>query len=102
MNITQLAVFGDSELVVKKVRSIYHTKHPRMRAYIKLIWYLMDNLFLAFNITVVFRKLNQQDDSLDVATSTFNISIIPQKNYQVEMRYRPSILDNVKNWQVYI
>jgi ribonuclease HI len=33
MKITKLAVFGDSELVVQQVKSIYQTKHPRMRAY---------------------------------------------------------------------
>jgi ribonuclease HI len=91
MNITQLAVFGDSELVVQQVRNVYQTKHPRMRAYRNMIWDLIDNLFLAFNITVVSRELNQQEDSLVVYASTFKVPIIPQTKYEVEMRYRPSI-----------
>jgi ribonuclease HI len=64
-------VFGDSELVVQQVRSIYQTKHPRMRAYKNMIWDLIDNFFLDFNITVVPRDLNQQADSLAIAASTF-------------------------------
>jgi hypothetical protein len=47
------------------------------------------------------RDLNQQEDSLALAASTFKSPIIPQIKYEVEMRHRPSILDNVKHWQVF-
>jgi len=69
-----------------------------MRSYKNMIWDLIDNLFLAFNITTISRELNQQEDSLVVVASTFKEPIIPQTMYEVEMGYRSSILDNVKYW----
>jgi hypothetical protein len=91
-------VFGDFEHIVQQVRNVYQTKNPRMRAYRNLIWDFIENLFLAFNIIVVSRELKQKVDSLDVASSTFKAPIIPQTKYEMEMRYKPSILDNVKHW----
>jgi hypothetical protein len=44
---------------------------------------------------------NQQVDSLAVATSTFRPPEVPNLKYEVEMKYRPSIPDNVKHWQVF-
>jgi hypothetical protein len=45
--------------------------------------------------------MNWQLDSLVIVSSTFKVSIIPQKKYEVEMRYRTSILDNVKHWKLF-
>ena len=38
MKMTELSVFGDSELIVQQIRGIYQTKHPRMRAYRNKVW----------------------------------------------------------------
>jgi len=97
ISITQLEVCGYYEPVVQQVRNVYQTKHSRMRSYINLIWDLIGNFFLSFNITSVSRELNQQEDSLVVNDSTFKVLAIPKTKYKVEMRYRPSILDNVKH-----
>ena len=40
-------------------------------------------------------------DSLVVATSTFRLTQNPLLRYEVEVRYRPSIPDNIKHWQVF-
>ena len=40
-------------------------------------------------------------DSLAVATSTFKPPINPRLRYEIELRYRSSIPDNVKHWQVF-
>ena len=39
-------------------------------------------------------------DSLAVSASNFIITIPPKIKYDVEVKYRPSILDNVKYWKV--
>lgn len=39
-------------------------------------------------------------DSLDVAASNFKPPQNPPLSYEVEVKYRPSIPDNVKHWQV--
>ena len=40
-------------------------------------------------------------DSLVVATSAFRPPQNPLLRYEVEVRYRPSIPDNIKHWQVF-
>jgi ribonuclease HI len=101
MKITKLVAFGDSELVVQQIKGFYQTRHPRMRAYRNQVWDLIDNFYEAFNIFVVLREFNQQVDSLAVAANTFKTPAIPQVKYEIEMRYRPSIPDNIKYWQVF-
>ena len=40
-------------------------------------------------------------DSLAVAASTFKPPINPRLRYEIELRHRPSIPDNVKHWHVF-
>ena len=40
-------------------------------------------------------------DSLAVASSTFRPPQNPLLRYEIEVRYRPSIPDNIKHWQVF-
>ena len=40
-------------------------------------------------------------DSLVMAASTFRPPQNPLLRYEIEVRYRPSILDNIKHWQVF-
>jgi hypothetical protein len=40
-------------------------------------------------------------DSLAVSTSHFRIPILPKLKYDVEVKYMPSIPDNVKYWKVF-
>lgn len=49
MNIDCLTVYGDFELVVKKIRNQFQDKNPRLRSYKKKVWDLMEN-FLVFNV----------------------------------------------------
>jgi len=62
---------------------------------------LIDNFFLAFNIQFFPMEGNSMADSLAIATSHFS----PPQNlflrYEVEVRYKPSIPDNVKHKEVF-
>ena len=40
-------------------------------------------------------------DSLTVVASTFKPPINPRLRYEIELRHRPSIPDNVKHWQIF-
>lgn len=62
---------------------------------------MIENFFEAFNIQFIPRDENRLADSLAVAASIFKPPINPRLSYEVEMRHRPSVLDNVKNWQVF-
>jgi hypothetical protein len=56
---------------------------------------------LAFNISFIPREENTLVDSLAISASLFKIPLLPKIKYEVEIRYRPSILDNIKHWKVF-
>ena len=97
MRIEELAVFGDAELIVHQVKNLYQAKHPRLRTYINEVWNLVDNFFLAFNISFVPREENIMADSLVVSASNFRVPLPPKLKYYVEVKYRSSIPDNFKH-----
>jgi ribonuclease HI len=100
MKIEELAVFGDAELIVHQVKNMYQAKHLRLRTYINEVWDLVDSFFLDFNISFVPRDENTMADSLVVSTSNFKVPLPPKLKYDVEVKYRPSIPNNVKHWKV--
>jgi ribonuclease HI len=99
--IQEVVVFGDAELVVQQVRNAYQTKHPRLRSYKNEVWDLIDSFFLAFNISFIPREENTLADSLAMSASNFKVPLPPKFRYNVEVKYRPSIPDNVKHWRVF-
>jgi ribonuclease HI len=101
MGIEEVAVFGDAELIIQQVRNAYRAKHPRLRSYRNEVWDLIDNFFSAFNISFIPREENTLADSLAVSASLFRIPLPPKIKYGVEIRYRPSVLDNIKHWKVF-
>jgi hypothetical protein len=72
-----------------------------MRNYRFEVWDLIENFFLAFNIYFFPREENTLVDSLFVFYSNFKVPLPTKLKYDVEVKYRPSILDNVKHWKVF-
>jgi ribonuclease HI len=101
MGIEEIAVFGDAELIVQQIKNAYQAKHPRLKSYRNEVWDLVDNFFLDFNISFVPREENVMVDSLAVSASQFRIPLPPKPRYDVEIRYRPSVPDNIKHWKVF-
>jgi ribonuclease HI len=101
MGIEELIVFGDAELIVHQIKKLYQAKQPRLRTYINEVWYLVDNFFFSFNISFVPREENNMEYSLVVSTSKLRVPLPPKLKYDVEMKYRPFIPDNVKHWKVF-
>jgi len=93
-------VFGDSELVIKQVEGAYQTKDVRMRAYRNLVLDMLEK-FQAYSFTIKTRDQNSIADSLAVSASLFVIPIHSSEKYEVEVRHRPAIPDNITNWQVF-
>ena len=62
---------------------------------------MIENYFVAFNITYIPRDHNQTTDSLALAATHFRIPKTTQLRYPIEVRYRPSVPDNVKQWRVF-
>jgi ribonuclease HI len=101
MGIKEVTVFGDVELIIQQVKNVYWDKHPQLRSYRNEVWDLIDNFFSAFNITFIPREENTSAESLAVSASLFRIPLPPKIHGEVEIRYRPSIPDNVKHWEVF-
>jgi hypothetical protein len=96
----KIFVHGDSELLINQVKGTYQTKHPRMRAFRNLVLDLPE-FFSKYNISLVPREQNPITDSLATSTSIFKIPIYPNKKYEIEVKHRQTIPDNVKYWQVF-
>jgi ribonuclease HI len=101
MKIEELLVFGDAELIAHQVKNIYQSKHSRLKDYRNEVWDLIDNFLPTFNISFVPREANTLADSLAVFASNFKIPLPPKPKYNVEVKYKSFIPDNVKNWKVF-
>jgi hypothetical protein len=101
MGIREMAVFRDVELIIQQVRNVYQAKHPRLRSYRNEVWDPIDNFFSAFNISFVPREDNVVANSLAVSASQFKIPLLSMVKYDVEIKYRPFVPDNVKHWKVF-
>ena len=65
------------------------------------MWDLIDHCFSAFNLTYISRETNQLVDSLAVVASNFKVPLQPKASYEIHIKYRPSILENIKHLQVF-
>lgn len=65
------------------------------------VWDLIVNFFLAFNIQFLPREGNRMVESLLVVVSSFRPPQNSLLRYEVEVRYRLSIPNNVKHGQVF-
>jgi ribonuclease HI len=97
LNIKELKVFGDSEIIVRKVNNTIHCNSLHLRNYQQEVQMLIEN-FEAFNITIVPRMQNTFVDSLANAASRLS----PLKDYVasrfgVELLYTPSVPNNIYN-----
>jgi ribonuclease HI len=88
-------VRGDSKLVIKQIKGEYATKHPRLRAYRNSI---LDALqcFTEIDLQVMPRRQNILVDGLATSIATYKIPFHPTHKYIVEVKCRPTVLDNIR------
>jgi ribonuclease HI len=101
LNIKELKVFGDSEIIIGKVKNNIHCKSPQLINYQQEVHILIDH-FEAFNVTVVPRKKNTLDDALATATSRLSpLEDYEASRFTMELLYKPLVPNNVSNWKVF-
>ena len=61
----------------------------------------MENFFSSINIHFIPHVENLQADSLAKAASTFAPPTAFKLKYHIEVRHRPSILNNIQHWKVF-
>ena len=54
-----------------------------------------------FELSYIPRDLNHLADSLAISASPFIPPLPPKLSYDVHVKYRPSLPDNVKFWRVF-
>jgi ribonuclease HI len=101
MGIEEVVVFRGVELIVQYIKNTYQAKHPQLRSYRNEVWDLIGSFFSAFNISFVPREKNTMVDSLATSASNFKVSLPPKLRYDIEVKYKPSIPDNIKHWKVF-
>lgn len=98
--IKNLKVFRDADLIIQQVNKTFQAKHPRLKAYKDEVWRLKDS-FENFCISYIPRAKNQLAHSLAIFASLFIPPMPPRLVYEVQMKYRPSLPDNVEHWKVF-
>ena len=96
----KLKVFGDADLIIQQVNKTFQAKNPRLRAYRDEVWRIKE-FFDFFCISYIPRAQNQLADSLVVSASLFIPPSPPKLVYEIQMKYRPSLPDNVNHWKVF-
>jgi len=96
----RIAVHGDSELIINQVKCVYQSKHPRLRAYINLVIYLLEE-FSKYKLSVIPKGKKKIADALVTSASVFEIMIFPNRKYKTEVKHKPTIPYNIKYWQVF-
>jgi hypothetical protein len=61
----------------------------------------MEIFFSSVNVHFIPRTENLHADALAKAASTFYPPTTFKLKYHIEIRYKPSIPDNIRNWQVF-
>jgi hypothetical protein len=93
-------VFGDADLIIQHVNKSFQVKHVWLKVYRDEVLKAIRD-FADFKISFVPRAMNELADSLVVSACAF-IPPLPHKlSYEIQVKYRPSLPDNVKFWKVF-
>ena len=99
--IIALIVEGDSSLVIRQLKLVYSCNDKRFLSYRKRVWDLKDD-FEALNINSIPRRKNMVENALTISANTLQLfERTKLRILSVELVVAPSILDNIKNFQVF-
>jgi len=71
-----------------------------MRSYRNVVLDLI-KCFEECEFSLIPRLHNGVADSLDTSAIVFKISIYPNRRYEIEVKHKPFVQDNVKSWKVF-
>jgi ribonuclease HI len=100
MEIKRLHVFRDAYLIIQQVNKSFQAKHVRLKAYRDEVLRAI-HTFKNFKNSFIPRAMNELDDSLAVSACAFIPPLPTKLNYEIQVKYRPSLPDNVKLWKVF-
>ena len=97
---TRVSILGDSDPVIQQMKGNFVTNDNRMRAY-RIAGTNILNAFTEFNMAKISRDHNIHAHSLATFASTCKFPIEPNHHFTVEVKHRPTVPNNVKDWQVF-
>lgn len=81
----------------QRVRDIYQVKNAKISNYTNEVWDLIEHYFSSFNLSHIFREVNELVDSFVIAASNFKVLHYVKASYDIEGKHRPSIPKNIKH-----
>ena len=96
----RVVIHGKFELVIKKVQGEYHTRHHRMRSYRNVALDLI-GCFEECQFNHIPILQNDIADSLATSIGVFKIPMYPNSRHEIEVKHKPYVPNNLKNWQVF-
>jgi len=97
---TKVSILGDSDLIIQQMKGIFVTNDNRLRAYRYVSTEIL-NTFTEFQLTKISRTHNLHAHSLATFASTCKLPFEPSHCFTAEIKHRPSIPNNIKDWQVF-
>ena len=82
------------------MNNTFQAKNVRLKEYRDEVWKIKDS-FMFFELSYIPRAMNHLDDSLAISASMFIPPFPCKLNYEIQVKYRPSLPDNVKFWKVF-
>ena len=95
-----MQIFGDADLIIQQVNNIFQEKNARLKAYRDEVWKLKDS-FMFFELSYIPRAMNHLHDSLAIFASLFVPPLRHKMTYDNQLKYMPSLPDNVRFWKVF-
>lgn len=102
LDVKRISVYGDSKLLIKKVKGEYQATHLWMRTYKNVVLDIL-KMFLEYTLTVVPWTQNRPIilDSLATAASNLKIVMNSSNKFEIHVKHRLVVPDNLRYWQVF-
>jgi len=97
---SKVSVLGDLDLVIQQVKGNFVTNDKRLKSYRFAAAEIISS-FTEFQITKISRTHNLHAHSLATFASTCKLPFKPNHCFTAEIRHRPAVPNNVKDWQVF-
>ena len=94
------SILGDSDLVIQQMKGNFVTNDRRLRAYRTAATAILDT-FTESKIAKISRNHNIHAHNLATFTSTCKIPFEPNHHFTAEIKHKPAIPNNIKDWKVF-
>lgn len=96
----KVSILGDSDLIIQQMKGNFVTNNNRMRAY-RIATTSILNTFTESKLAKISREHNIHAHSLATFASTCKLPFEPNHHFTAEIKHKPTVPNNVKDWQVF-